>query len=230
MSFLKRVAIAGAFALAGGCGAAFAQEESTGGTYLIMEPDAEVVFITTGGAEVRADWSEAAKENLGNHFNTQIQETGNPTVVFDAEAERSAELEQLLLLFEVVAMSADIPMPHKGGGMQSNYDVTLGDSATILRDTYGSDYAVFINHYSQIESGGVFMTQVLIGAATGYTPPSQNIRATAGTIIDLNTGNLVDRAGAMMGDPRDLEESGNIVLRIMRDLDIEEPAASGSVG
>lgn len=187
--------------------------------YLIMEPNAEVVFITTGGAEVRADWTAQAKENLFSHFDTQVGEQGFDTVAFDADAERNDQLDQLLLLYEVVAQHAGANMPHKGG-VGSNMDLTLGSDAALLGDTYDSDYAVFIDHYSQIESGGVFMTQVMIGVATGYTPPSQNIRLTAGTVIDLQTGDLVDREWVVMGDPRDVDESANIVSRIMNNLDL----------
>jgi hypothetical protein len=187
--------------------------------YLIMEPNAEVVFITTGGAEVRADWTAQAKENLFSHFDTQVGEQGFDTVAFDADAERNDQLDQLLLLYEVVAQHAGDNMPHKGG-VGSNMDLTLGSDAALLGDTYDSDYAVFIDHYSQIESGGVFMTQVMIGVATGYTPPSQNIRLTAGTVIDLQTGDLVDREWVVMGDPRDVDESANIVSRIMNNLDL----------
>lgn len=200
---------------------AFAFNDDEAPDYLIMEPNAEVVFITTGGAEVRADWTAQAKENLFNHFSTQVGDQGFETVGFDADAERNDQLDQLLLLYEVVAQHAGDAMPHKGGGMGSNTDLTLGSDAALLADSYDSDYAVFIDHYSQIESSGVFMTSVMIGVATGYTPPSQNIRLTAGTVVDLETGDLVDREWVVMGDPRDVDESANIVSRIMNNLDLE---------
>jgi len=192
-----------------------------------MEPNAEVVFITTGGAEVRADWTEAAKLNLRGGFENQIGEQGYDVTRFDETAERNEDLEQLLLLYEVVSQSLDLRLPHKGGEQGSNYDISLGADTAMLREAYGSDYAVFIDHYSQIESGGVFMTQVMIGVATGYTPPSQNIRLTAGTVIDLNTGDVVDRNVVVFGDPRDETESANIVSRIMSDLALSPVTDAG---
>lgn len=200
---------------------AFAQDEPAA-DYLVMEPNAQVVFITTGGAEVRADWTEAAKTNLRNGFDNQVGERGHNTTRFDEGADRSEELEQLLLLYEVVSQSVDLRMPHKGGEMRSNHDITLGASASLLSEAYDTDYAIFIDHYSQIESGGVFMTQVLVGAATGVSIPSQNIRLTAGTVVDLETGDIVDRRAVFMGDPRDVDESANIVRRIMNDLALSE--------
>lgn len=127
----------------------------------------------------------------------------------------------MLLLYEVASLHIDDSMPHKGGGLRSNMDLTLGADASLLADEYGTDYAVFIDHYSQIESGGVFMTQVLATMATGYTPPSQNVRLTAGTVIDLSDGDLVDRRTVVLGDPRDLDESGHIVTRILNQLALE---------
>lgn len=224
MSFILRCASVAVMAASLSAPAWAVQDEEMP-SYLVMEPNAEVVFITTGGAEVRADWTAAAKSNLRGWFDTEIADLGYDTMLFDESAEQDAELEQLLLLYEVMSASIDLSMPHKGGGMGSNYDLTLGDSVSLLADAHDTDYAVFIDHYSQIESGGVFMTQVLVGAATGYTPPSQNIRLTAGTVVDLGSGDVVDRNIVFMGDPRDPDESNGIVRRIMNDLVLEAGAA-----
>ncbi|RKQ96048.1 hypothetical protein [Maricaulis maris] len=188
--------------------------------YLIMEPNAEIIFITTGGAEVRADWTEAATNNLRGHFSDQISSAGYTVTGFDSDAQHADEIQQLLYLFELVSASADLNMPHKGG-RGSNHDITLGETASLLREHYNADRAIFVDHYSQIESGGVFMTQVLVGTATGFTPPSQNVRATIGTIIDLETGDIVERAQATLGDARDEGESAGIVTRVLNNLPLE---------
>lgn len=190
-----------------------------GAKYVVMPANAEIVFITTGGAEVRADWSEQAKFNLHGHVVDQLSAGGSAVVRFDEEAEQSEDLEQLLLLYQLVASSAEIPMPHKGGWL-SNRDLTLGETASLIGEGYDAEQAVFVDHYSQIESGGVFLTQVAIGVATGYTPPSQNVRSTAVTIIDLETGDLVDRNFAPMGDARSESESASIIRRVLRGMDV----------
>lgn len=187
--------------------------------YLIMEPNAEIVFITTGGAEVRADWTEAAKVNLQAGFVNQVGEAGYSITEFEEPVAMDDALQQLLFLYEVVSASAETRMPHKPEGR--NEGLTLGANASLLRDAYGADRAIFIDHYSQIESSGVFMTQVLVSAATGYTPPSQNFRATIGTVVDLETGALEERAIAALGDARDETESANIVSRVLRNLPLE---------
>lgn len=214
-----RFAAVGAAGLALSAGAAFADEAGDGSAVLVMEPNAEVVFITTGGAEVRADWSEAARENLRDHYLTQLGETGHRVTGFDESAVEDAyALQQLLALYEVVSQSTGLAMPHKGGH-NSNRDLTLGDSVALLRESHDAERAVFIDSYSQIESSGVFLTQVMIGAATGYTPPSQNIRITTTNVVDLQTGDFLDTAFVMLGDPRHPEESADMVERMIGNLE-----------
>ncbi len=215
-------ALVGALGM-GVSGPAFAEDAETPADparYLIMEPNARVIFITTGGAELRADWTEAATENLWSHMHDQVGTAGYEAVRFDTEATQDDGLQQLLLLYELVTSSADLMMPHKGG-FRANQDITLGQTASLLADAYDADRAIFVDHYSQIESGGVFLTQVMIGTATGYTPASQNVPATTGTIIDLESGDIVERRSVALGDPRDIDESAGIISRMLRDLPLD---------
>jgi hypothetical protein len=189
--------------------------------YLLMPITAEVRFITTGGSEVRADWTEAAKDNFEKHMELKLDSAGKSRVEFDpAKHETDDEIQQLLLLWEVVAASTGTPMPHKGKKLDSNQNLTLGKTASKLADLYGADKAVFVNHYSQIESGGVFLTQVMIGAATGYVPPSANVRATTTRVVDLETGKILSTGSAFGGDPRDLEESLGITTRMLKSISL----------
>ena len=219
MYLSSKAMYAGGAALALYAGAAFADEASAPETVLVMEPDAKVVFITTGGAQVRADWSEAARTYLHDHYVDQLEDGDHRVVGFDEGSVADVEaLTQLLLLYEVVAQSTSIDMPHKGG-RDTNRDLTLGQSVALLRDTFGANRAVFVDSYSQIESSGVFFTQVLVGAATGYTPPSQNMRLTTTNVVDLQTGEFLDTASVMLGDPRHPVESAGMVERMLDDLE-----------
>jgi len=189
--------------------------------YLMMPIAAEIRFITTGGAEVRADWTEAAKDNFETHVEASLDSAGKSRIDFDpAKHETDDEIQQLLLLWEVVAASTGTPMPHKGKKLDSNQNLTLGKTASKLADVYGADKAVFVNHYSQIESGGVFLTQVMIGAATGYVPPSANVRATTTRIVDLETGEILSTGSAFGGDARDPGESLGITTRMMKSISL----------
>lgn len=190
--------------------------------YLMMPPQAKIMFITTGGAELRADWTETAKTHFANHTVAGFESAGKTIAHFDpASVEADAELRQLLLLWDVVAASTGTPMPHKGKKFDSNQKLTLGPSASRLADTYGAEKAVFVDHYSQIESGGVFLAQVMIGAATGYVPASANVRATTLRVVDLRTGDIISTGTVIGGDARDLEESKGITSRMMKSLDLD---------
>jgi hypothetical protein len=186
---------------------------------LLMPADAKVVFITTGGAEQRADWSQAAKQNFDSHLAANMDASGKSHVRFDpARHEADEDITQLLLLWDVVAASTGTPMPHKGKKFDSNQGLTLGSSASKLADAYGADKAVFVSHYSQIESGGVFLTQVMIGAATGYVPPSANVRATTTRLVDLKSGNILSTGSAFGGDARSVDESQGITTRMLKSI------------
>lgn len=189
--------------------------------FLLMPITAEIRFITTGGAEVRADWTEAAKDNFETHMGSKLESAGKSRIDFDpSKHETDDEIQQLLLLWEVVAASTGTPMPHKGKKLDSNQNLTLGKAASKLAEVYGADKAVFVNHYSQIESGGVFLTQVMIGAATGYVPPSANVRATTTRIVDLETGDILSTGSAFGGDARDPAESLGITTRMMKSISL----------
>ena len=186
---------------------------------LLMQPNAEVVFITTGGAEVRADWSEAANENFSTHMENQLEVGGHSLLIYEVAEEAAEEIEQLLLLQELVTQSIGLVMPHKSQAGQTNQDLSLGTTISSLREMYDADYVLFTDHYSQIESGGVFLMQVAFAAGTGVAPPSQNLRFTRATVFDMETGDVVDTDIHMFGDPRDVGESSTIVSNLLKDIE-----------
>lgn len=196
--------------------------EASGAEMLLMTPNAEVVFITTGGAESRADWSATATENFVSHFQNHLETFGLTVLNYNSEDEISPELEQLMLLEEVVNESLFLNIPHKPGKGLNNTDLTLGSTAAMLKEAYGTDKALFVNHYSQIESSGVFLLAVAVGTATGYTPPSQNLRFTRGTVFDLETGDMLSTQSHLFGDPRSVSESENITRNVMKGLNLAE--------
>ena len=201
---------------------AFSQEASEAPDYLLMPVNAEVVFVTTGGAEPRADWSEAARENFHTHLNEQLATHGHVIAQYE-EDDSADDIEQLLLLQDIITASFNIHLPHKVGNGWNNTDLTLGETAAMLRGETGADEAMFLDHYSQIESAGVFMVAVAAAAATqgAYTPASQNIRFSRLTTFDLNTGDVIETVVHGFGDPRDAGESSNIVRNLVRGMGLE---------
>jgi hypothetical protein len=203
---------------------------------LIMEPDVEVMFITTGGSELRADWSETAEANLMQALQAELAESGERVTTYDAGLHAATpEAEQALLLNEAVtdALAAHVvfmdistfagPLPHVTAENRETY--TLGESVRALAPGVEADYALFVTSRSQIESGGLFMVKVLIGAATGYVPASANFRGTYVSLVDLRTGEVVWLRGWNMGDPRNPSEAASIMDQIFRNSPLAPPAS-----
>ncbi|HVK79890.1 MAG TPA: hypothetical protein VM915_04695 [Verrucomicrobiae bacterium] len=203
---------------------------------LIMDPDVEVTFVTTGGADVRADWSQQAEANLVQALQTELSQTGERATIYDVNLHGSPDSEQALLLNEAVtdALAAHVvfmdiatfagPLPHVTAESRETY--TLGESVRALAPGAEADYALFMTSRSQIESSGLFMAKVLIGAATGYVPATANFRGTYVSLVDLRTGEVVWLRGWNMGDPRNPDEAASIMNEIFTNGPLAPPPAS----
>jgi hypothetical protein len=190
---------------------------------LVMEPDVQVTFITTGGAERRADWSEQAKSNLMNALMSELAESGERAVLYNAAEHQTEGAQQALLLNQAVtdALAAHVifmdistfagRLPHQQTQPET---YTLGQSVRDFAPETEADYALFLTSRSQIESGGMFMTKVLIGAVTGYVPASTAFRGAYVSLVDLRTGEVVWLRGHNLGDARNAQEAASIMNEI----------------
>jgi hypothetical protein len=201
---------------------------------LVMEPDVQVNFITTGGTELRADWSQQAEENLLTALKAELARSGETVVEFNpAEHQDDAEMQQALLLQQAVtnAFSAHVvmispmtwggPLPHQKDRRES---YTMGESVRELSEGVEADYALFMTSRSQIESGGMVFTKILLSTAVGvasggsYIPVygSANFRGTYISLVDLRTGEVVWLRSTNLGDPRNAPEAATIISSILR--------------
>ena len=139
---------------------------------------------------------------------------------YETSEDTSDDIEQLMLLQELVTASLSMHIPHKEGNGFNNTDLSLGDSVSLLRGESDIDEVLFVDHYSQIESSGVFLMAVAVGTVTGYVPPSNNVRFSRFSTFDMETGDLTNTAIHMFGDPRDVGESQNIVSNLMRGMSL----------
>ena len=123
---------------------------SGGSKILVMEPTADMALISAAGVrEARADWTETAVQNLLTSFESQLGQHGASIIVYDPA--RPVD-DQTLLLAETVmgtamtygpgigSYNAALTLPTK----EDNFDYTLGEAVSGLRETYGTDYALFI--------------------------------------------------------------------------------------
>jgi hypothetical protein len=209
-----------------GLGASAQIEPGQDHAVLIMEPKVEVVFITTGGAEPRADWTETATANLMTELKAELERSGETIMTYEPAAEPDDKLTQLNLLSEVVFGTlvgntnlnngeiTGFMLPHRKG---QKADYTLGPDAALLAQGYeGADYALFFNSYSQIESGGSFLAKVAIGAVTGYVPATANIRGHGLMLIDLETGDAAWSSSAFGSDPRQPNEAKSVITNLFK--------------
>lgn len=192
---------------------------------LLMKPDVAIRFITTGGTELRADWSETAENNLIASLEVGLKSSSDTLLRAETPNGDSDALNQATLLQQAVAdaqaahvnftdpMTFRGPLPH-WRTRKETYSVGP-EAAKLMAGSTGADYAMFLRSRAQIESGGVFLTQVLIGVATGYTPPSQNFRGTAISLVDLKSGDIVWQNLRLGGDPRNPAEASSIMSTIL---------------
>jgi hypothetical protein len=201
---------------------------------LVMEPDVRVNFITTGGAELRADWTEEAKKNLLAALKEELAASGETVIEFNPEDRADdAELQQALLLHRAVAnaLAAHVvkisptsfagQLPHQSSRRET---YTLGEGVREIAEGVEADYALFMTSRSQVESGGLVMTKILFSvaatAATGgttvFVPTGfANFKGTYISLVDLRTGEVVWLGSTNLGDPRDAQSAAAIVSAIL---------------
>ncbi len=181
---------------------------------LLLEPQVDIVFVTTSGPEKRADWNETAKANMRKAVTAELTATKETVIQAAPPADAADAFQQIILLQKAVAASKSpfVPMlPHQRAQKEV---YTIGPGAALLAGDTGADYAMLVDVRAQIESGGVFLSKVLISAATGYTPVSTEFRGASVSVFDLTSGDLVWLKLATMGDPRTEKESADIARRL----------------
>jgi len=158
---------------------------------LVLQPDVQLSIITAGGLlEARADWSTQARDNIAAAVRSALDGKGLKYSALDPSSVESGRNAQLLRLNNAVGQSIliynyGLVLPtHKAA-----FNWTLGDGVKSLGDTYGGDYALFINargSYSSDTRKAVMVIATLVGVSipTG----GQSLVA---SLVDLKTGRIV---------------------------------------
>jgi hypothetical protein len=194
---------------------------------LVMAPNVEVVLMTTTGPEPRADWTEAARDNLLASVSRELEKGGEQVIMFDPEAEADADVEQALLLNDSVTATIRNHvgfagsntlvqrLPHREG---ADFSYTIGDSISGLTADYDADYALFLTSNASFNSSGVFFRNMAIAAATlgNVVIVPINIKGTFATLVDMETGDIVWVDGISTGDPRDPAGADQIMSQVFQ--------------
>jgi hypothetical protein len=192
---------------------------------LVMAPDVEVSFVTTGGAEFREDWTAQAKSNLMHALLSELAESGERVTLYDAAHQTEAGQQALLLnqavtdafAAHVVFMDASAfvgPLPHQRNQREI---YTLGESARAFAPNTDAQYALFLTSRTQIESSGLSAANALVSIVAGYTPASANFRGAYVSLVDLRTGDIVWLRGHNQGDPRNAQEAASMLDEVFDD-------------
>jgi hypothetical protein len=177
-------------------------------TVLFMDPDIELRLLTTGGAaEPRADWTEAAKTNMLRQIESEVHAHGTKVIHFDAKAETSAHIMQLVHLHEVVGSTilgnaGLAKLPNK----EKVFDWSLGPGVSEIAANYHADYALFLFARGSYASAGRVALSLVSAALIGVTMPLGQQVAFA-SLVDLHTGNVVWIGVAATGEAADMSSA-----------------------
>lgn len=192
---------------------------------LVMPPDIDMGLMTLSGTQSREEWDRRAAHHLMAALIAQLEAGGEDVHTLGSGGHDSEDLRQLYLLHRAIMQAVLVheveidtarfagPLPHRPEG---RYDYTLGEAATRLAGETPADYAVFLTSRARLESGGMLVSKLLVGAVTGQAPPGHGFRGTLVSLVDLGTGRLVWLGASDGGDARDPQAAAKIMKRIFR--------------
>jgi len=185
----------------------------------IIQPDLHLGELTAGGmVEPRADWTKAAQAGVAEQLKAYFAKRGTAVVQVDnLTDEHEVQLAKLHGPVGRAVMTHalyGVKLPNKTQAM----DWTLGPGATVLRDHYGADYALFIYVNDTYTSAGRAM--LMLGAAVLGVGIQGGQQVGFVSLVDLRTGNITWFNFRMDGggDLRDASGCKHFVEGILADL------------
>ncbi|MBA2674476.1 hypothetical protein [Ramlibacter sp.] len=196
-----------------------------GSKLLVMPADMELFSISAGGVtEPRADWTEAAQKNVKAALEARRAQLGAQVVEL-SEAQLD-EFSEVAALHRAVADAIwvhhtrrGLELPTKAGKL----DWSLGESARVLKQRTGADYALFTwvrDTYASNERKAAIVALALLGGFN--TGGEQNGYA---SLVDLNTGRIVwfNDLRRMWGDLREPQVAAETVEALLKGFPAMKP-------
>lgn len=184
---------------------------------LLMPSDVEVSEITAAGLpEPNAAWTRAARTNVETALNAIMAEKNLRIVPY-----RSASADDLqadpahLQAFKLHAAIGGSILLHKYVPIMAlptkkdKFDWSMGEAATVLRESFDADYALFVYFRDSFASSGR-VAVILIGAIFGVGLPGGRQIGFA-SLVDLRSGEIVwfNRLFQETGDLRKPDSARN---------------------
>ncbi|RIV88054.1 hypothetical protein [Aurantiacibacter zhengii] len=204
---------------------------------LVFRPRIRVGEQSTGGMfEPRADWTELARDNLGNALDAYQVRYGSTLVEApEAFGEDARIVEDYMALFSTVAESIVSYQFFPGNRLETKkadnrnevFDWTLGPGVKDLPGAENADYALFVNTEDHYGSTGRKVLQVF--AAMGGVSVTSGRHAGFAALVDLETGNIlwVNADMQMGGDVREVDGAQRRVEQLFEDFPLVPAAAAG---
>ncbi|MDQ0466827.1 hypothetical protein QO010_004623 [Caulobacter ginsengisoli] len=193
-----------------------------GARVLLVQPDVQLSVLTIAGIpEPKADWTNAARDNLRSQIQSSLAAGNHPVSNVKPDEAMEGKVGQLLRLHEAVGLSV-LMFNYSGFSLPTKprtgpFDWTLGEGAQALGQTYNADYALFVYARGSYSSAG--RKVAMVGAAllgVGIAPGSQQAFA---SLVDLKTGQIVWFNMATAGpeaDMRSPEGSKALVAALLK--------------
>lgn len=179
---------------------------------VLMPLDVELSELSAGGVkEPKAEWTEAARRHLAAAFRAEQADHRLNVDGFDdgkVKPEVADTLHQLQKLHEKVGEAAllhhflDIKkLPSKRG----TFDWTLGNTARLLKEETGADYALFVWLRDSYSSDG--RVALMVAAALLGVSVQGGTQFGFASLVDLDSGDIVwfSRLMRNVGDLRTAE-------------------------
>jgi hypothetical protein len=173
------------------------ERNDSGLSILLLPLDVELTEVSAGGVHTtRADWTLAARDNLSTALKDKLQELQANITPFTLPPENSQEFNDILdlqALHGAVGQAVQIHLFTQGQALPTKngrLDWTLGPRASLLKERYKADYALFVHVRDSYASGGrvaygmtvylLFRVNVPMGEQIGFA-----------SLVDLRTGDVV---------------------------------------
>lgn len=143
-----------------------------------------------GTGEIVADWTEAARANLGKAAGEVLNERAGLQLVSLPPLEPAEQqvLRDHLAVVKLVVLQANSMYGSAWNRRKPEFDRRFGEGLRFLRDKSGADFAIVIDGSQVKQSGGSIFTQFAL-AAIGVGVPGGGTYLTS-SLIDLQAGEV----------------------------------------
>lgn len=189
---------------------------------LLVEPDVQLGSMqASGSVEPRADWTSQALGLITKHVSDRLSGRGVELVsannLSDHREAQLAKLHGRVGQTILLHLYSPVPkLPTKGDAL----DWGIGPGASVFRERYGTDYALFVYVRDSYTSGGRAL--MMIGAAMFGVGMPGGQQIGFASLVDLRTGNIVwfNRIASSSGDLRTEAPAKKTVDELLKELPI----------